>query len=187
MLLTWTRRLCFYLLHDKRRGKTTTKIQHPITIPQSTTLTGAGLDVETSLPFINWLLILVVGPYEPFPNSYEAFIHQTSRKQLQQQLLVTSNSVIKGSLWMQWLWGIRQLNFNHTEMKVSRFWVPLFVFHISHRKSLPHVMMLSLMLNFIHAFFPHHCHHLFHSALLFLLSDSSFYFSHSSSWTKAIH
>lgn len=55
---------------------------------QSTTLTGAGLEI--SLPFINRLLILVIGPYEPFPNSYKVFIHQASGKQLQQQLLVTS-------------------------------------------------------------------------------------------------
>lgn len=65
-------------------------MQHQITITQYTTLTGAGLDVEISLPFINRLLILVIGPYEPLPNSYEVFIHQASRKQLQQQLLVTS-------------------------------------------------------------------------------------------------
>lgn len=65
-------------------------MQYPITITQSTTLTGAGLHVEISLPFINRLLILVIGPYEPFPNSYKVFIHQASRKQLQQQLLVRS-------------------------------------------------------------------------------------------------
>lgn len=124
----WTRCLCFHLLHDKRSRKTTTKIQHAITTSQSTTLTGAGLAAEISLPLINWLLILVIGPYEPFPNPYKVFIHQASRKQLQQQLPVTSNSVIKGSLWRQRLWGIRQLNFNQTETKVCRFWVPLFVF-----------------------------------------------------------
>lgn len=134
----WTQCLCFHLLQGKKSGKTTTKMQHQITITQSTTLTGAGLDVEISLPFINRLLILVIGPYEPFPNSYEVFIHQASRKQLQQQLLVTSSSVIKRSLWRQWLWGIRQLNFNQIEINICRFWVSLFVFpHQSQKIPVP--------------------------------------------------
>jgi len=54
--------------------------------------------MSITLPFINRLLILVIGPYEPFPNPYEVFIHQAPGKKSQQQLLVTPSAVIKTSL-----------------------------------------------------------------------------------------
>lgn len=55
-------------------------MQHQITIMQRTTLTGTVLAIAITLPFINRLLILVIGSYEPFSNSYEVFIHQAPRK-----------------------------------------------------------------------------------------------------------